>query len=82
VSFFETLAGHTTRFLRKLHQLVGSIVIIDESHASTPYRLYPQNERWMKEYRETELDAVKKPLNKPPDPLSQSRRKTHEKRER
>ena len=49
VSFFETLAGHTTKSLRKLHQLVGSIVIIDESHASTPYRLYPQNERWMKE---------------------------------
>lgn len=49
VSFFETLAGHTTKSLRKLHQLVGSIVIVDESHASTPYRLYPQNERWMKE---------------------------------
>jgi CRISPR-associated endonuclease/helicase Cas3 len=49
VTFFETLAGHTTKSLRKLHQLVGSIVIVDESHASTPYRLYPQNERWMKE---------------------------------
>lgn len=52
VSFFETLAGHTTKSLRKLHQLPGSIVIVDESHASTPYRLYAQNERWMKELSE------------------------------
>jgi CRISPR-associated endonuclease/helicase Cas3 len=52
VSFFETLAGHTTKSLRKLHQLPGSVVIIDESHASTPYRLYAQNELWMKELAE------------------------------
>jgi CRISPR-associated endonuclease/helicase Cas3 len=53
VSFFETLAGHTTKSLRKLHQLPGSAVIIDESHASTPYHLYAQNERWMKELAES-----------------------------
>jgi CRISPR-associated endonuclease/helicase Cas3 len=41
VQFFETLgAGHTPR-LRKLHQLPGSAIFIDEAHAAMPIHIWP-----------------------------------------
>lgn len=52
VQFFETLAAASTRALRKLHQLPGSAVIVDEAHASTPAHLFDQNLKWMEELRE------------------------------
>lgn len=39
VQFFETLASTGTSKLKKLHQLVGSVIIIDESHSSIPSAL-------------------------------------------
>ncbi len=41
VQFFETLGTHQTARLRKLHQLPGSAVFIDEAHASMPIHLWP-----------------------------------------
>lgn len=41
VQFFETLAAHQTARLRKLHQLPGSAVFIDEAHAAMPIHLWP-----------------------------------------
>jgi CRISPR-associated endonuclease/helicase Cas3 len=41
VQFFETLAASQTARLRKLHQLPGSAVFIDEAHASMPIHLWP-----------------------------------------
>jgi len=49
VQFFETLAARSTGGLRKLHELVGSGVFIDESHASLPAKLWPQAWRWILE---------------------------------
>ncbi len=47
VQFFETLAGCHPAALRKLHQVTGSGVFIDESHASLPAHLWPQAWEWM-----------------------------------
>jgi len=47
VQFFETLASHSTASLRKLHELPGSAVFIDEMHASIPSHLWPQVWRWL-----------------------------------
>ena len=41
VQFFETLAACATPKLRKLHQLPGSAVFIDEAHAAMPIHLWP-----------------------------------------
>ncbi|HEX5434081.1 MAG TPA: CRISPR-associated endonuclease Cas3'' [Candidatus Angelobacter sp.] len=41
VQFFETLAASHTGRLRKLHQLPGSAVFIDEAHAAMPIHLWP-----------------------------------------
>jgi len=49
VQFFETLAARSTGGLRKLHELVGSGVFIDESHASLPAKLWPQAWHWIRE---------------------------------
>ncbi|MDP3050574.1 MAG: DEAD/DEAH box helicase family protein, partial [Eubacteriales bacterium] len=49
VQFFETLAGSRTGALRKLHQLPGSAVFIDEAHAALPAHLWPQAWRWLRE---------------------------------
>ncbi len=48
VSFFETLASNTPATLRRLHNLPGSAVFIDESHAALPAKLLPLAWRWMK----------------------------------
>lgn len=47
VQFFETLAACQTAALRKLHQLPGSAVFIDEAHAALPGTLWPQALRWL-----------------------------------
>jgi len=40
VQFFETLASATPSALRKLHNLPGSAIFIDESHAALPAKLW------------------------------------------
>lgn len=52
VQFFETMAAARTSGLRKLHNLPGSAVFIDESHAALPIKLWPLAWRWIKEYAE------------------------------
>ena len=49
VQFFETLAGNRPARLRKLHELPGSAVFVDEAHAAIPIWLWPQTWLWMKE---------------------------------
>ncbi|HWQ76265.1 MAG TPA: CRISPR-associated endonuclease Cas3'' [Syntrophomonas sp.] len=48
VQFFETLASHHPARLRKLHELPGSAVFVDEMHAAIPSHLWPQMWRWLK----------------------------------
>jgi CRISPR-associated endonuclease/helicase Cas3 len=52
VSFFETLASNTPATLRRLHNLPGSAVFIDESHAALPAKLLPLAWRWIKGFAE------------------------------
>lgn len=47
VQFFETLGSHHPARLRKLHELPGSAVFIDETHAAMPSHLWPQAWRWL-----------------------------------
>lgn len=47
VQFFETLGSHHPARLRKLHELPGSAVFIDEMHAAIPSYLWPQMWRWL-----------------------------------
>jgi CRISPR-associated endonuclease/helicase Cas3 len=49
VQFFETLAGNHPARLRKLHELPGSAVFIDEEHTALPAWLWPQTWVWLKE---------------------------------
>ncbi len=49
VQFFETLAGCKPARLRKLHELAGSAVFVDEAHAAIPIGLWPQTWLWLKE---------------------------------
>lgn len=39
VEFFETLASNQPAKLRKLHQLTGSAIILDEYHTMLPLKL-------------------------------------------
>ncbi|MCX5826163.1 MAG: DEAD/DEAH box helicase family protein [Deltaproteobacteria bacterium] len=48
VTFFETLASNSPATLRRLHNLPGSAVFIDESHAVLPAKLLPLAWRWIK----------------------------------
>ncbi|HYW45314.1 MAG TPA: DEAD/DEAH box helicase, partial [Bryobacteraceae bacterium] len=52
VQFFETLASNRPARLRKLHELPGSAVFIDEAHAAIPIWLWPQTWLWVKELAE------------------------------
>jgi len=47
VQFFETLGSHQPARLRKLHELPGSAVFIDETHAAMPAHLWPQVWKWL-----------------------------------
>jgi CRISPR-associated endonuclease/helicase Cas3 len=49
VQFFETLAACDTASLRKLHQVAGSAIFVDEAHAAVPPALWPQMWRWLRE---------------------------------
>lgn len=47
VAFFETLASNRPSALRRLHELPGSMVFIDEAHSALPLKLLPLAWRWM-----------------------------------
>lgn len=49
VQFFETLAHNMPAKLRKLHELPGSAVFVDEAHAAIPAYMWPQVWLWLKE---------------------------------
>jgi CRISPR/Cas system-associated endonuclease/helicase Cas3 len=50
VAFFETLASNSTATLRRLHELPGSAIFVDESHAALPARLLPLAWNWINTY--------------------------------
>jgi CRISPR-associated endonuclease/helicase Cas3 len=50
VAFFETLAAKTPSTLRRLHELAGSAIFVDEAHAALPAHLLPIAWRWMNIY--------------------------------
>jgi CRISPR-associated endonuclease/helicase Cas3 len=52
VQLFETLASNHPGELRKLHELPGSGIFIDEAHAALPAHLWPQNWLWLAELAE------------------------------
>jgi len=52
VQFFETLSSNHPSALRKLHQLPGSAIFIDEAHAALPSHLWPQAWLWLRELTE------------------------------
>ena len=41
VAFFETLSSHNPAALRRLHELPGSLIFVDEAHSALPLRLLP-----------------------------------------
>lgn len=47
VQFFETLGSNEPSRLRKLHELPGTGIFIDESHAAIPTWLWPQAWLWL-----------------------------------
>ncbi len=49
VQFFETLSSNHPAALRKLHQLPGSAIFLDEAHAALPAHLWPQAWKWLQE---------------------------------
>jgi CRISPR-associated endonuclease/helicase Cas3 len=49
VQFFETIASSHPSKLRKLHELPGSGVFVDETQSAIPPHLWPQTWKWMKE---------------------------------
>ncbi|MCL6097297.1 MAG: DEAD/DEAH box helicase family protein [Bacteroidetes bacterium] len=52
VQFFETIASNHPSKLRKLNELPGSGIFIDEVHSAIPNHLWPQTWKWMKELSE------------------------------
>lgn len=50
VAFFETLASNSTATLRRLHELPGSAIFVDESHAALPAKLLPLAWKWINIY--------------------------------
>lgn len=48
VAFFETLASNRPSALRRLHELPGSMIFVDECHAALPVHLLPVAWHWMK----------------------------------
>lgn len=52
VQFFETLGSHHPSRLRKLHELPGSAVFVDEMHTALPSPLWPQVWCWLQTWTE------------------------------
>lgn len=48
VAFFETISSNSTATLRRLHELPGSAIFVDESHAALPAHLLPIAWRWIR----------------------------------
>lgn len=49
VQFFETIAANKPARLRKLHELPGSAVFVDEVHSAIPAWMWPQMWQWINE---------------------------------
>lgn len=47
VAFFETLSSYNPAALRRLHELPGSLIFVDEAHSALPLRLLPLAWHWM-----------------------------------
>lgn len=47
VAFFETLSSCRPSALRRLHELPGSVIFLDEAHGALPLKLLPLAWRWM-----------------------------------
>ena len=47
VAFFETLASNRPAALRRLHELPGSMIFVDEAHNALPIKLQPLAWHWM-----------------------------------
>lgn len=47
VAFFETLASNRPSVLRRLHELPGSAIFVDEAHNALPLKLLPLAWKWM-----------------------------------
>ena len=47
VAFFETLASNMPSGLRRLHELPGSMIFVDEAHNALPVKLLPLAWQWM-----------------------------------
>lgn len=47
VAFFETLSSNRPSALRRLHELPGSVIFLDESHNALPLKLLPLAWCWM-----------------------------------
>ena len=47
VSFFETLASNHPSTLRRMHELPGSVIFVDEAHNALPLNLLPLAWKWM-----------------------------------
>lgn len=47
VAFYTTLASNKPASLRKLHELPGSMIFVDESHNALPIKLLPLGWQWM-----------------------------------
>ncbi|MGN0482805.1 MAG: CRISPR-associated endonuclease Cas3'' [Lachnospiraceae bacterium] len=48
VAFFETMASCMPAALRRMHELPGSIIFVDEAHAALPVKLLPITWKWIK----------------------------------
>ena len=47
VAFFGTLSSSKPSALRRLHELPGSVILLDEAHCALPLKLLPLAWRWM-----------------------------------
>jgi CRISPR-associated endonuclease Cas3-HD len=47
VAFFETISSNRPATLRRLHELPGSVIFLDESHNCLPVKLLPLAWHWM-----------------------------------
>lgn len=50
VAFFETIASNKPAALRRLHELPGSVIFVDEAHTVLPVKLLPIAWKWMQTF--------------------------------